>query len=55
MSSVIFDDQLHLFNTFRRSILLVTPNESSFESVEEVPDYALEVRVQHTSTSTMYY
>ena len=45
MSSFNFVEELKLLSTFRRSILLVTPNESSFESIEETPDYTFEVWV----------
>ena len=43
MLSFVLDDGYHLFGTLRRAFLLVTPNETSFATIEETPDYLLEV------------
>ena len=41
--SYVLNDQLHIFDSIRRSLLLVTPNETSFATLEETPDYYEEV------------
>ena len=46
--SYVLNDQLHIFNTIRRSFLLVTPDESSFATLEEAPDYYNEVGIHYT-------